>query len=155
VWIAFIFNSDSSIASYPGAFVDDVVLQKYTSSQPNLTPYQPSGWSDKIVVSKVTGTHTDDSPLTSSDSLYLDWAVVNNGSAATAARFYTELYVDGVLKTSWHSDPPLNNPNGYAYVQDYSIGTLAAGTHTLRIKTDSTGAILFRFSRNVLFERLS
>ena len=26
---------------------------------PNLTPYQPSGWSDKIVVSKVTGTTTD------------------------------------------------------------------------------------------------
>src|SRR5262245_31463618 len=28
-------------------------------SQPNLTPFQPPGWSDKIVVSTVQGTTTD------------------------------------------------------------------------------------------------
>ena len=106
---------------------------------PNLTPYQPSGWSGKIVTSKVTGTNTDDT-LTTSDTVYVDWAVINNGSAATGARFYAALYLDGTLKTSWYTDPPLN-VNAYAYVLDYSLGTLAAGSHTLRIVADSTGTI--------------
>lgn len=86
------------------------------------------------------GTNTDSSPLASTDTLYVDWAVLNSGDAATAARFYTELYVDGALRNSWYSDPPLN-PNFYSFVEDYSIGSLAAGTHTIRIKTDSTGAV--------------
>jgi M6 family metalloprotease-like protein len=109
-------------------------------AQPNLTPYQPSGWSDKIVVSKTTGTNTDSSPLYATDTLYVDWAVINNGTGATAARFYTKLYVDGVERQSWYADPPLN-VNYYAYVTDYSIGTLSAGTHALKIVTDATGVI--------------
>lgn len=69
---------------------------------PNLLPYQPSGWSDKIVVSTVTGTSTDSSPLTTADTLYVDWAVANFGDAA-AGSFATSLYVDGVFKTSWNN----------------------------------------------------
>jgi CARDB len=60
--------------------------------------------------------------------------------AATGARFFSELYVDGSLKTSWFTDPPLN-PNFYTYVEDFSIGSLPVGIHTLRIKTDSTNVI--------------
>ena len=108
--------------------------------QPNLMPYQPSGWSDKIVVSNTTGTNTDSNPLKTTDTLYIDWAVINNGLAATGATFYTRLYVDGVERNSWFSDPPLN-VNFYAYVQDYSIGSLSAGTHTIRIVADATGTI--------------
>jgi len=112
-----------------------------TITQPNLTPYKPVGWSDKIVVSKTTGTNTDSSPLYSTDTLYVDWAVINNGTGATAARFYTKLYVDGGERQSWYTDPPLN-ANYYAYATDYSIGTLSAGTHTIKIVADSTGAIV-------------
>ena len=110
------------------------------ASAPNLTPYAPSGWSDKIVVSRATGNNTDSTGLTIGDSLYVDWAVLNNGNAAAASLFYTELYLDGVLKQTWSTPPPLN-ANYYAPVFDYPIGSLSAGTHTLRIKTDSTGAI--------------
>ncbi len=77
------------------------------ASLPNLTPYQPSGWSDKIVVSTRTGTRTDDSPLSPADVLYVDWAVINNGSVATGATFSVGLYVDGALRTSWSVNPPL------------------------------------------------
>jgi M6 family metalloprotease-like protein len=107
---------------------------------PNLTPFQPAGWTDRIVVSKVTGTNTDSASLTSADSLYVDWAVGNSGSVATAARFYTELYVDNVLKQSWYCDPPLN-AGSYTSNQDFSIGTLTAGTHAIRIVTDSANAV--------------
>jgi M6 family metalloprotease-like protein len=123
------------------AFTALLLAPQAVVGQPNLTPYQPSGWSDKIVVSKVTGTNTDGTGLTTADTLYVDWAVINSGTSATAARFYTQLYVDNVLQgNSWYSDPPLN-ANFYASVLDYSIGTLSAGTHTLRIVTDSTGTI--------------
>jgi hypothetical protein len=123
-------------------FYTSIVIEGSTSTSPNLTPYIPSGWSDKIVVSKTTGTTTDSSPLYTTNTLYVDWAVVNNGTAATAARFYTELYVDGMLKYSWFTDPPMNTGSGSdAAVFDYSIGSLSAGTHTMKVKTDSTGTI--------------
>jgi M6 family metalloprotease-like protein len=124
---------------FASALAGSLLIPEVGLSQANLTPYQPSGWSDKIVASNVMGTHTD-TPLTTADTVYVDWAVINNGSAATAARFYTALYVDGVQRTSWYTDPPLN-PNYYVYVSDYPLGILAAGTHTLKIITDSTGAI--------------
>ena len=110
------------------------------SGSPNLTPYQPTDWSDRIVVSKGTGTHSDSSGLTSTDTLYVDWAVLNNGSAAAGVLFKSQLYVDGALRATWNTNPPLN-PNFYTSVDDYSLGTLSAGTHTLRIKTDATSVI--------------
>ena len=71
-------------------------------SRPNLTPYQPSGWSDKIVVSKVSGSTTDSSPLYTTDTLYVDWAAINNGTEATSVVFYTDLYLDGTKIYSWY-----------------------------------------------------
>lgn len=107
---------------------------------PNLTPYQPPGWSDKIVVSTVTGTTTNSPLIMASDTVYVNWAVINNGSAPTSARFYTALYVDGVLRTSWYTDPPLAT-NTYAQVNDYAIGSFSLGLHTLMLMADSTSAI--------------
>jgi hypothetical protein len=100
-----------------------------SSAAPNLTPFQPSGWSDKIVVSNTT-----------TDTFYIDWAVINNGTAPTGATFFTKLYVDGIERNTWFTDPPLNI-NFNAFVQDYSIGSLGAGTHTIKISADTTGAI--------------
>ena len=117
-----------------------ITVSAAPSGTPNLTPYQPGGWAGKIVVSKTTGTHTDDTGLTASTSLYLDWAVINSGNGPLPARMYTELYVDGVLRTTWHTDPPLT-ANSYTYIEDSTLGTLSAGTHTLMIKTDSSGVI--------------
>ena len=108
-------------------------------SSVNLTPYQPAGWSDKIVVSKITGTYTDSSPLYSTDTLYVDWAVINNGSAGISTTFYTWLYVDGNLKWTWSTASlPSNN---YFYAYDFSIGSLSAGTHTIKVVTDAIGSI--------------
>ena len=104
---------------------------------PNLTPYKPSGWSDKIVVSTTTGTHTDDSPLTSDDTLYVDWAVINNGTEATETKFYVGLYVDGKKATDWYCNPPLNS-NFYTSISDYALGKLSAGSHTIKLIADTT-----------------
>jgi len=63
----------------------------------NLTPYQPGGWDDKIVVSTVTGTNTSASAILTTNTLYVDWSVVNNGTANITTTFYMRLYVDGTL----------------------------------------------------------
>src|SRR5579871_2468294 len=120
-------------------FVVSLLLSSFSAAAlPNLTPYQPSGWSDKIVVSTVTGTSTDSSPLTTADTLYVDWAVANFGTAS-AGSFQTSLYVDGVLQTSWSSSSlPASS---YTYVQDYAIGPLSAGSHTITITADSGNTV--------------
>lgn len=104
-------------------------------STPNLIPFQPAGWSDKIVVSTVTGTHSDTGALRVTDPLFVDWAVRNSGTAATSARFFVKLFVDGAERGSWFADPPLNS-GAHAFVEDFSIGSLAAGAHSLRITVD-------------------
>jgi hypothetical protein len=97
--------------------------------------------SDKIVVSKVSGSTTDSSPLYATDTLYLDWAVINNGTKATSVQVYTDLYLDGTKIHSWYYNPPFNPTDFIHAGGGYSIGSLSAGTHTLKIVTDATHAI--------------
>lgn len=113
----------------------------YADPLPNLTAFQPPGWSDKIVVAKITGTTADTGLILPTNALYVDWSVINSGSAATAARFHTALYVNDVLRATWFTDPPFG-PGFYAYVTDYPIGTLPAGVHTIKIRNDTAGTIL-------------
>ena len=134
------FYATNDFSNPTSFFVDNIELGVASPAKPNLKPYQLTGWSDKIVVSKITGTNTDSSPLYTTDILYVDWAVINNGSGAISARFYYALSVDGVFKQEWHTDPPLN-ANASRAVTDFSIGSLSAGTHTIKIVVDSTGVI--------------
>ena len=106
---------------------------------PNLVTYQPSGWSDKIVVSTTTGTNTDTMPLTETDILYMDWAVLNDSTIPILTQHFYTLYVDGVEKEIWNS--PELNPGHYTNVIDFSIGKLSAGTHEIKIVADSTDVI--------------
>jgi len=112
---------------------------------PNLSMYRPEGWSDTVVVSTVTGTSIDSYRMTTSDTLYVDWSTINLGSTATTARFSVELYVDDSLRASSDVYPPFHFVPGhggsYVAAQDYSIGSLPAGTHTIRVKTDATEVI--------------
>lgn len=113
---------------------------------PNLAPYQPAGWTDRIVVSTSTGTTagnaTDSSPLKPTDSLFLNWAAKNSGEAPTASRFYVDLYVDGVAwsRQFFYADPPLD-AGAWLYWGDVPFGSLSAGTHTIQMVVDSTNAI--------------
>ena len=114
------------------------------SSLPNLKPYQPRDWSDKIVVSNVKDTHSDSSLLRDTDDLYVDFAVTNAGSASVTESFRVELFVDGrrlytgvVEKSS--ADPLM--ANYYVAPSDIWIGRLSAGTHTLKIVVDTEDSV--------------
>ena len=109
------------------------------SQKPNLTPYQPQGWSDKIVVSGARRTKADISPLPPTGTLYVDLAVINDSDVSIPSTFSIALYVDGALEGTWTGDGL--DPHSYAFVTDYPMGALSPGTHTLKIVADSTGVI--------------
>ena len=107
---------------------------------PNLKPYQPEGWSDLLVVSTRQGDHRNASRLTSTDPLYVDFAVINAGGSPARAPFRIDLYLDGVLWESFDVPAPLD-PLAYRFREDYLIRRLAPGTHTLRLVADGGGAV--------------
>ncbi len=98
----------------------------------NLIPRRPEAWSSKVVVSKTAGTNSDSSDLTTQDTLYVDYAVLNQGRAVMAEKFQTELLIDGVVVAGNYNDPPLE-PGGWVIWQDRSIGKLSAGTHSITV----------------------
>jgi hypothetical protein len=119
--------------------LSELTVTIITSNKPNLIPYQPINWSDKIVISKIMGTANDSSRLTVNDSLYLSWAILNNSNTDILTKFSTALYIDGVEIMTWNTNSL--GVDYYAYVQDYPIGKLSAGNHQLKIVTDSTNVI--------------
>jgi len=145
VTIRFEFYSDFSLEG-EGIYLDDIELTAGGDDggggdRPNLTPHQPTSppWSDKVVVSKVTGTRTDDLNLEAGDTLYVDWAVINNGPAE-AGSFSVQLFVDDVLRNTWSGGPLAQS--FFTTISDYNVGTLSAGTHTLKIVADSGNAVI-------------
>jgi len=135
VWIAFIFTSDISNVD-DGPFVDDIVLQKNTVSQPNLIPYTPSGWDAPLVASSVTGTSVVNT-LYANQSTFVDWAVINAGGS-TSTTFTSCIYYDGGTNplTCWDSTGGVSQ-DYYVYVQDWQLNlSPTAGSHTLTIKAD-------------------
>ncbi|HET9793928.1 MAG TPA: CARDB domain-containing protein [Thermoanaerobaculia bacterium] len=125
-----------------------LMVASFAAALPNLTPYQPLGWTAKIVVSNETGTTydraVDVNPLTTTDSLYVNFAVIDQGTTGTATSFQNSLFVDGVLNSTW-DDPSLEAYPATPYWShglDWPIGSLSAGTHTITLVVDSTNAVV-------------
>lgn len=109
-------------------------------AQPDLIPYTPTGWSDKIVVttnSDSSGSSAvEGSGFLATDTLYVNWCVINNGSSPANSPFYVYLYVDGNFNQQWEVG---SLPSGYyEYVNNYPIGSLSAGSHSIEIVADAT-----------------
>ncbi len=138
--IADVTNAIAELDETDNTYSRNKLIVQSGDGTANLTPYKPSGWDDKIVLSFVRGTTTDAATIYTSDSVFVDWALINNGTAATGVRFYIALQLDGTEVTRWHLDPPLNS-NYIAYVTDYKLGTLSEGTHTFQVIADVTNTI--------------
>ncbi len=106
---------------------------------PNLVPYTPSGWTGSIVVSNITGTHADAAGISTADTVYVDYAFRNLDSGAISASFVNDLYLDGnLVRQGTAAGLPSNN---YGGLDDYSVGHLTAGAHTLRLKIDANNSV--------------
>jgi hypothetical protein len=121
---------------------DDIagVAAIYVDGFPDLTPYQRWGWSDKIVVSHNAGSFTDSSNLTTNDTLYLDLAVFNDGLSPTTSNYKIELYVDDLFTQLWPVAPP-HKVRLIWYFEDFNLGKLGAGTHSIRMHVDALNEI--------------
>ena len=104
----------------------------------NLTPNQPAGWDNKIVISNVTGTNTSNT-IYSTENIYLDWSVANTGTENISNYFRVTLFIDDVYKFSW-LNPSLNGGNSLNST-DYGVGKLSPGNHTFRIVADEDGTV--------------
>ena len=80
------------------------------SGSPNLRPHKPDNWSDAIVVSSVQDTHVDSIELSDSDTLYVDFAVINSGGSSVTEPFQINLFVDGQLWQNVLVEPKFIQP---------------------------------------------
>ena len=129
VWMAAALLALASPSPYPSQ-----------GGPPNLKPHQPEGWSDALVVSTRQGDNVNARRLTSTDALYVDFAVINDGGSPVTAPFRIDLYLDGVLRASFEAPAGLG-PRAYRFREDYLIRRLAPGTHTLRLVADGGRAV--------------
>ncbi len=130
VWLALIFTSNAA-TNDAGVFVDNVSIE---AARPNITPYQPAGWSDGIVVSAVSGTTTG-SAIYAGDIAYIDYAYINQGGASVQGRVYSEFYVNGSrVRRSYYDNQPTNV---WVAAYDFEHTFPAAGTYTLELACDA------------------
>ena len=97
-------------------------------------PYRPAGWSDSLVV-LAAGTHTDDIDFEPTDTLYVDFAVINDGEC-WALDSTAVLKVDGVIE-AYRWTPLKMDVGEYVSRTDINLGTLNAGEHTIEVVVDS------------------
>jgi subtilase family serine protease len=105
----------------------------------NLTPYQPTGWDDKIVLSTATGTHTSAATILNNQNIYLDWAIINNGSSDITQTFTVNLYIDGTL--SDNIDIQGLKSGYYVSASDWAYSPFSAGSHTFKIVADAGNTV--------------
>ncbi len=104
------------------------------AQKPNLTPYQPSGWTAPLVASGTTGTNISGG-LVGGQSSYFDWALANYGPGDVhfnEGDRLVEIKLDGSGMVSFVA------PEGgftlqeghYAFSVDYKVDNIPAGQHT-------------------------
>ena len=92
------------------------------------------------MASTLAGTTTDGTKFTTTNVIYLDFAIANLGALATVGRFNIVLWVDGVLNKTWFVDQGVA-PNTFLSLQDYPLPPMVAGSHAFRLTLDSGGAL--------------
>lgn len=133
-WIGVILDIDDADASNndtDGQDASPISLDAVT--QPDLEPHRPSGWDDTLVIATESGTSVSSHVIYDDDDLYVDYAVINSGSADAAA-FRYGLYLDGTLRK--FVERSSMSANTFGQVLDSFFEPLPAGTHTLEVRAD-------------------
>jgi len=121
----------------------------YFMSHPDLRPSMATGWSAPLVVSTTSNSTYGAATFLDTDSLYVSW-LIDCGNANAEGTFYTCLYVDDVLQTYWYTEGL--SRDYYVWNKGYSLGSLSAGTHKVRIVTDATDVVAESSESNNSFE---
>lgn len=101
-------------------------------AMPDLYVYTVGDWEDGIIISTEKGGPSVYT-LTTDDTLYISFAVVNYGDVA-AGSFAGMFFVDNVPVYSLERNNGLNR--AFTVARDIYIGSLTAGRHVLTVKCD-------------------
>ena len=119
----------------------------------DLAPAIFSGWDDSLVISTVTGTNTDNSPITVADTVFVDLGWANfETDTVPANSFLVTLQLDGATLININTPFSLPQFSG-AIFTDFNIGSLSAGPHTLTMIVDSANTITETNETNNIRER--
>lgn len=99
----------------------------------DLSVFTERDWEDGIIVTNIKGGPSVYT-LTTDDTIYLSYAIVNYGDAA-AGSFAGMCFIDGVPVYSLESSNGLKN-RSYTIARNVYIGSLAAGRHIISVKCD-------------------
>jgi len=105
----------------------------------DLKPFAPYGWDDCLVLSDTEGTNGDMDSFSSYDSIYVDFAVINDFDADINQSFKSRLSIDGTPIDEF-------NHNGlgsgyYSYIEDYRLDSLSSGWHSIELQVDCNNAV--------------
>lgn len=122
-----------------GVYLDNMRVTGQAPSFPNLTYYTPPGWSDAIVVSPDQYCNTTPANLYVDETMYINWAIVNNGQATTGDSYFTILCVDRDT-IGYYPYPPLDAGviDSFYFNEPYDF---SEGYHTVKIIIDGLGYI--------------
>jgi hypothetical protein len=112
---------------------------KIITAGSNLLPYKPNGWDDIIVLSTVSGTSTSASTFNNGQSIYLDFAIGNNGTSDITQTFKIKLYIDDVF----YDDVDITGlaSGYYVYFTDLPLYPFSAGSHSFKIVADANNVV--------------
>ena len=120
------------------------VTANFAVSLPNLKPHKYPDWDYPLVPSSVSGTHAVNTLYAGDPTTrptYLDWAVINDGSASTNRSYYVDVYFDGTLVKYWEITDN-TTPGMSWYLHDWVLSvTTTPGPHTLRLVVDPTNLV--------------
>ncbi len=135
-------NPEMSGNKLPGGVTsgNDNLISGPKAALPDLIPYQPAGWADKLIISNVSGTNTDNT-IYANQLVYIDYAAKNNGGTDITGGFYVgiwDIWPDNTETLIFHgywSSPLLA---GYYFkATDHVTVFSKEGWHKIRLKIDS------------------
>jgi len=125
--------------------------------QPDLIPYQPTNWNDKIPVSTITHSWSDDvrsetGPYFNDQMLYIDCSCLNAGNkSAGSFKIMIEISGDGggtFTRSHWSL-----SAGAHTELTDISIGSLSEGIHLIKIWMDSDNEVDESDETNNFYQR--
>jgi len=112
---------------------DNEIVRIFTVQGPNLAP-------GDIVISNTAGTTTDTPLFQTTDAVFVDYALINDGDSATGVATTAQVFLDGNLVTTFNVPATLNAGQSTGDI-DLPLGSLAPGPHTIRVVLDSGTAL--------------
>jgi subtilisin-like proprotein convertase family protein len=138
VWVDYNNNVDEGSNEANNYYERTITV--LASSKPDLTPYRPGNWNDRIPIGisqlGLNDAHNYSGPYYDNQTLYLNWASVNQGNAA-AGGYTVYVEVTGMGGNIWNwaiASTAINQ--WFGSTLDLAVGRLAAGNHTFKVWVD-------------------